>query len=104
MIVRKFIAECDERERRCIVLIIPDWESLYGNLSEGIPEPLDWIYSSFEDAVEVWDATSYIATRAGDKHSVCKYIGVRQDCHGHYNARGNELLADYVLRKLAARE
>ena len=30
LIVRKFVTECGERERRCVVLIIPDWESLYG--------------------------------------------------------------------------
>lgn len=101
LIVRKFVAECSERERRCVVLIIPDWESLYGNLAEGIPEPLDWIYRPFEDVVEVWDATSYIATRTGDASDVCKYIGVRRDCHGHYNAEGYRLLADYVEEKLA---
>ena len=102
LIVGKFIEECGEREKRCVVLIIPDWESLYSNLAEGIAEPLDWIYRPFEDAIEVWDATSYIASRAGD--DICKYIGVREDCQGHYNARGYALLADYVQQKLAEME
>ena len=67
LIVRQFIAECGKRKRRCVVLIIPDWESLDSHITEGIPEPLDWIYQPFKDLVEVWDATAFMASKAADR-------------------------------------
>lgn len=104
LIVRQFVAECSKRKSRCVVLIIPDWESVDSHITEGIPEPLDWIYRPFKDLVEVWDATSFMASKADDELGICRYIGVRQDCQGHYNAQGYKLLADYVQQKLAELE
>ena len=101
LIVKRFAAECNKREIRCVVLIIPDKDSLDSHIIDGI-EPLDWVYSPFEDVVEVWDATTYIASKVDNELGVCKYIGERKDCKGHYNAQGYKLLADYVQQKLTA--
>lgn len=104
LVVRQFIEECGRRKSRCIVLIIPDWESLETYVVEGVSEPLGWITRPFEDEIEVWDATSYIGSMIDDRLGVCHYVGVRRDCNGHFNAEGYQLLADFVLQKLAAAE
>ncbi len=96
--VRQFHTECEQRQMRCVVLIIPDPASLDRYTVDGAMS-LEWIYEPFQDTIEVWDATAYMASNASN--GTCAYIGVLNDCVGHYNAAGYALLADYVHQRLA---
>lgn len=94
-VVKAFMAECDKRGKKCFVITFPtpggykkfkksgisSLEPLFGRLTKlGIP------YLTFE---------SYLVAQIGER-SICELLTNIRGCTGHFNAKGNKLIAEFV--------
>ena len=97
-IIRYFLQTCNEKLRRCIVLVIPDTDSLRFFQENGVSQ-LGQVLTPVREYAETWDATGFFTQNTKNK-GLCYYVGMNRDCRGHYNKEGYALLADFVAQKI----
>lgn len=97
-IIDLFFKLCEEKNKVCKILIIPDYTSLQyfhdtkKNININIYEKSTW-------RKNVWDPTSWFGEKMKNSNP-CMYIGLSNDCNGHYNITGNKLLSNFIIEKL----
>jgi hypothetical protein len=101
-IVGEFAQECKKRERRCVVLGIPDVASIRLAQEQGSSK-VDQFLDPIEGYVEVWRAVEFFA-RETEREGVCYYFGEQRDCEGHLNRDGYALLAAFVAQQIETRK
>jgi hypothetical protein len=97
-IVGEFAEECRRRERRCVVLVVPDIASIRLAQKEGRSE-LEQFLQPIEQYLEVWRTVEFFA-RQTERLGVCYYFGKQRDCRGHFNPDGYALLAGFVAEQI----
>jgi hypothetical protein len=97
-IVGEFAQECRRRERRCVVLVVPDVASIRLVQKEGRSE-LEQFLQPIEQYLEVWRTVEFFA-RQTERFGVCHYFGEQRDCRGHFNRDGYALLAGFVAEQI----
>jgi hypothetical protein len=97
-IVGEFAQECRRRERRCVVLVVPDVGSIRLVQQEGRSE-LEQFLRPIEQYLEVWRTVEFFA-RQTERLGVCYYVGEQRDCRGHFNRDGYALLAGFVAEQI----
>jgi hypothetical protein len=97
-IVGEFAQECRRRERRCVVLVVPDVRSIRLVQKEGRNE-LEQFLQPIEQYLEVWSTVEFFA-RQTERLGVCYYFGEHRDCWGHFNPDGYALLAGFVAEQI----
>jgi hypothetical protein len=97
-IVEEFARECQRRQRRCVVLVVPDVASIRLVREEGRNE-LEQFLQPIEQYLEVWRTVEFFAQQTAGQ-GVCHYFGERRDCKGHLNPDGYALLAAFVAEQI----
>lgn len=100
MIVERFRRMCEQRGRKCAVLMMPDVDSLwvYRHSKRNI---LDSIYRGFARKIPVWDPLETLVDATRDT-GICHVFGEGRNCHGHFNRDGYALIAKFVEEQARA--
>lgn len=97
-IIERFQEICEERNKRCFVVLIPYKDTLRTIQGRRLSKE---IALDFGEHAETWDAAEYFydETRA---QGICYYIGKDRDCANgrHFNEDGYRLLSTFVTERL----
>jgi hypothetical protein len=99
-IMRQFAQHCRQRNRRCVVLVIPGVEAIR-SAQEGRPTGMAQFLNPVAPHVEVWKTANFFAGRTAEK-GVCSYFGDHRDCTGHFHKDGYALLANFAYEQVQA--
>ena len=97
-IIELFFQTCNENSQECNVLIIPDLVSINYFLESKININKK-IYEDYYWSKNTYDTTEWLANKMS-KNGVCNYYGKENECYGHFNLKGNELLSEYIIKFL----
>lgn len=95
-IIERFQNICVKRNKKCVVLIIPDRDAL-----RTFDRKYLWkdIITEFREHVTVWDATAYFSEKIKNR-DICYIFDKDGECIQHYNREGYRMLGEFVLKKL----
>lgn len=94
-IAERFIRGCDDRSKRCLVLLFPSPSSYRTYIERSVP-----VLQPLMDAFEKLGIRYLALVRPLREHlgerSYCKIVTNPRRCSGHLNAEGNRLVAEFV--------
>lgn len=94
-IAERFIRGCDDRGKRCLVLLFPGPFSYRSYIERSVPA-LQPLMEAFERlGIRYLALVRPLAEHLGEK-GYCKIVTEPGRCRGHFNAEGNRLVAEIV--------
>ena len=94
-VVKAFMAECNKRGKNCFVITFPTPGS-YNKLKRiGISSLEPLLKKLTELGTPYLTFESYLLAQLGER-SICELLTNVQGCTGHFNPKGNQMIAEFV--------
>ena len=99
-VVKDFVAECNKRKKQCFVLTLPTPSSYKKFKTTGVLSLESLAKKLTELGIPTLNFESYLSEQLGEG-SICELLVNIPGCTGHFNPKGNEMLAEFLSLHIA---
>ena len=99
-VVQGFMEECREREKNCFIITFPTPGSYKNYKNNGVSSLEPLLKKLNELKTPYLRFETYLSEQLGED-SICKLLTNIRRCTGHFNAKGHNMIADFVSDYLA---
>jgi len=97
-LAERFQNNCKAKRQTCFVILHPDGDYLEGDFRA--EKMMAYYFENLRTLPNFLDMTDFLRTEM--KGDFCRYIGQDDNCQGHFNEAGNEIVSEFFLHTFPA--